>query len=70
MIEQLAFKVNVNPALVRRGRRLSTVFLIEIGERAHTAAGSVVTHDVPAEGAVRGVPARSDDEAKRGNEKA
>jgi bifunctional UDP-N-acetylglucosamine pyrophosphorylase/glucosamine-1-phosphate N-acetyltransferase len=43
---------------------------IEIGERAHTAAGSVVTHDVPAEGAVRGVPARSDDEAKRGNEKA
>jgi hypothetical protein len=34
MIEQLAFKVNANLALVRRGRRLSTEFLIEIGERA------------------------------------
>lgn len=43
---------------------------IEIGARARTAAGSVVTHDVPAGGAVRGVPARPDDEAKRGNEGA
>ena len=43
---------------------------IEIGERARTAAGSVVTHDVPADGAVRGVPARPDDEAERGDEQA
>jgi bifunctional UDP-N-acetylglucosamine pyrophosphorylase/glucosamine-1-phosphate N-acetyltransferase len=43
---------------------------IEIGERARTAAGSVVTHDVPADGAVRGVPAQPDDEARRGDEGA
>ena len=34
-LEQLPERVNGNPALVRRGRYLSTDFMIEIGERQH-----------------------------------
>ncbi|MCH8199968.1 MAG: bifunctional N-acetylglucosamine-1-phosphate uridyltransferase/glucosamine-1-phosphate acetyltransferase, partial [Chloroflexi bacterium] len=42
---------------------------IEIGERARTAAGSVVTHDVPAETLVVGAPARaSGTQSKRADE--
>ena len=34
MLETLASQVNANPALVRRGKAMSTSFLIEIGERS------------------------------------
>ena len=53
---------SVAPTLVKRGASLgsnATILCgVTIGERAMVGAGSVVTHDVPPETVVAGVPAR------------
>lgn len=48
--------------IIRRGALVDTMAIVTpgktIGEKAHVAAGSIVTHDVPAFTRVAGVPAR------------
>ena len=52
----------VVPTLVRRGASIGSGAVIlcgmTIGERAMVGAGAVVTHDVPDDGLVCGVPGR------------
>ncbi len=53
----------VNPTRIRRGASIgsnATILCgVTIGERATIGAGSVVTHDVPPDTVVAGVPART-----------
>jgi len=53
----------VTPTLIKRGASIGSnatiICGVTIGERAIVGAGSVVTHDVPPEAIVAGVPARS-----------
>ena len=59
----------VIPTRVRKGASIGSGAVImcgvTIGERALVGAGAVVTHDVPADAVVAGVPARARAQAAR-----